>query len=119
MFRKGSLLAAVSAVAALVGAVAAFGQVSATSVAVVAGKPSEFKFTLSKKTVAKGVVTFKVTNKGMISHDFKIGGKTTAVLKTGKTQTIRVTFKKAGRYAYLCTVPGHAAGGMKGTLVVK
>jgi uncharacterized cupredoxin-like copper-binding protein len=106
-------------VAALVASVAAFGQTSATAVAVTAGKPSEFKFTLSKKAVAKGVVSFKFTNKGMIAHDFKIAGKRTAALKTGKSQTIKVTFKKAGKYPYLCTLPGHAAAGMKGTLVVK
>ena len=26
---------------------------------------------------------------------------------------------KAGKYIYLCTVPGHEAGGMKGELTVK
>jgi uncharacterized cupredoxin-like copper-binding protein len=26
---------------------------------------------------------------------------------------------KPGTYTFLCTVPGHAAGGMKGTLTVK
>ena len=29
-----------------------------------------------------------------------------------------VTFAKAGTYEYLCTIPGHAAGGMKGLLKV-
>lgn len=119
MVRKGSLAAVLLAGAALVAAVAAFGKTSATTVAVTAGKPTELRFTLSKKTVAKGVVTFKVTNRGMITHDFKIAGKKTALLRTGRAQTISVTFRKAGRYAYLCTVPGHAAGGMKGTITVK
>lgn len=119
MLRKGSPIAVVAALAALMVAVGASAQTSATAVTVTAGKPSEFRFTLSKKTVAKGVVSFKVTNKGMIAHDFKIAGKKTASLKTGKTQTLKVTFKKAGKYPYLCTIPGHAAAGMKGTLVVK
>ena len=122
MFRKGSALVVLIAVVSLVAAVAAFGGKSstdATTVAVTAGKPSEFKFTLSKKTVPKGITTFKVTNKGTIRHDFKIAGKKTVALATGKTATLRVTFKKAGKYAYLCTLPGHAAGGMKGTLTVK
>ena len=121
-FRKGSALVVLIAVVSLVAAVSAFGGKSstdATTVAVTAGKPAEFKFTLSKKTVAKGITTFKVTNKGMIKHDFKIGGKKTIALATGKTATLKVTFKKAGKYAYLCTLPGHAAGGMKGTLTVK
>ena len=37
-----------------------------TVVNVIAGKPTEFKFTLSAKSVKHGSVTFKVTNKGAI-----------------------------------------------------
>ena len=121
-FRTGSALVVLIAVVSLVAAVSAFGGKSstdATTVAVTAGKPAEFKFTLSKKTVAKGITTFRVTNKGTIKHDFKIAGKKTVTLATGKTATLKLTFKKAGKYAYLCTLPGHAAGGMKGTLTVK
>jgi uncharacterized cupredoxin-like copper-binding protein len=91
---------------------------TATSVTVTAGKPSELKFTLSKRSVPKGLVTFTVTNKGALSHDFKIGGKKTVLLKPGKTATLKVTLK-AGKAPFLCTVAGHAAGGMKGTLTVK
>jgi uncharacterized cupredoxin-like copper-binding protein len=121
MVRKGSAAAVLIALVALATAVSAFGRPdAATPVAVTAGKPAEFNFTLSKKTVKKGTtVAFKVTNKGTIAHDFKINGKKTASLKTGKTQTISVAFKKAGKYTYLCTLPGHAPGGMKGTFVVK
>ena len=118
----GSLAVVVAALAALAVAVSAFGSTdrqTATAVAVTAGKPSEFRFTLSKRTVPKGVTTFKVTNRGTINHDFKIAGKKSAVLAAGKSATLRITFRKAGKYAYLCTLPGHAAGGMKGTLTVK
>ena len=118
---KGSVFV-VGALAALTVAVAgAFGgpaTQSATSVAVTAGKPSELKFIVKPKTVKKGVVDFKVANKGALAHDFKIAGKKTKQLARGKTATLRITFKKAGKYAYLCTVPGHAAGGMKGVLTV-
>jgi uncharacterized cupredoxin-like copper-binding protein len=119
---KGSALVVLIVLVSLVAAVAAFagtGSTSATAVAVTAGKPSELKFTLSKKTIAKGVTTFKVTNKGALSHDFKIAGKKTPMLKSGKAASLTVTFKKAGKYAFLCTVPGHAGGGMKGTLTVR
>ena len=121
-FRKGSLLVALTALVALVASVSAFGgssSTAATTVNVTLGKPGEFNITLSKKTIAKGVTTFKIVNKGGISHDFKIAGKKTAMLKPGRSATLTVTFGKAGRFAYLCTVPGHAAGGMKGTLTVK
>ena len=80
---------------------------------------TEFKFKLSKASAPKGAVAFKVTNKGKVPHDFKISGKKTKLLVPGKSQTLTVTFTKAGKQAYLCTVPGHAPSGMKGTFTVK
>ena len=108
-------------VLALLGALAVALPASArtTTVAVTAAKPSEFHFTLAKSTVLKGTVVFKVTNKGTIPHDFKIAGRRTALVSPGKTATLRVVFRKAGRYPYMCTVSGHAAAGMKGVLRVK
>jgi uncharacterized cupredoxin-like copper-binding protein len=88
-------------------------------VKVTAGSPSEFRFTLSKKTVKRGAVVFKITNKGTLPHDFKIHGKKTPLIQPRKSRTLRVTFKKVGKYKYLCTVSGHAAAGMKGVLRVK
>jgi uncharacterized cupredoxin-like copper-binding protein len=119
-FRKGSALVVLVALVALAAAVSAFGNSAATTtVTVTAGKPSELKFTLSKKTILKGTGIFKVTNKGALPHNFKINGKKTVNLARGKSTTLRVTFTKAGKYTYLCTIPGHAAGGMKGVLTVK
>ena len=92
---------------------------SASTVAVTAGKPSELAFTLNKKSVAKGAVVFSVTNKGKLSHDFKISGKKTALIAPGKTVKLTVTFTKAGKFPYLCTVAGHAPAGMKGVLTLK
>jgi len=78
----------------------------------------EFKFTLSKKSAAPGKVTFKVTNKGAVQHDFKIDGVKTKLISPHQSATLTVNFKKAGSYPYMCTVPGHAAAGMKGTFKV-
>jgi uncharacterized cupredoxin-like copper-binding protein len=111
---------AILGVAALVGVLAwalpaaAHQSRSLATVNVSAGSPSEFKFTLSAKSVKSGVVTFKVTNKGKLAHDFQIGGRKTPLINPGKSNTLRVTLKK-GSYTYMCTVPGHAAAGMKGT----
>ena len=116
--RRTFIAAASVAAAALAIALPALGSLTATGVAVTAGKPSEFKFTLAKKSVAPGAVTFTVANKGKLAHDFKIAGKKTVKLNAGKTTTLKVTLK-AGKAAYLCTLPGHAAAGMKGTLTVK
>src|SRR6266550_5210093 len=79
---------------------------------------TEFKFKLSRTTVPVGAVEFQVVNRGKIKHDFKIAGKKTPLIRPGKSATLKVVFHKKGRYAYLCTVPGHAALGMKGVLGV-
>jgi len=118
-----SLAARVTSAAALlavVGVVAAPAlgsrtHASATAVTVTA---TEFKFKLSKTSVPHGSVTFTVVNKGKLAHDFKISGKKTPLIKPGKSAKLTVTLK-AGKIAYLCTVAGHAAAGMKGKLTVK
>jgi uncharacterized cupredoxin-like copper-binding protein len=111
------LLVALFAVPVLAGssAVSRTGRAQATTVTVTA---TEFKFKLSKTKVARGKITFKVVNHGKLPHDFKIAGKKTKLLKPGQSTTLTVTITKSGRFAYLCTVPGHAAAGMKGKLAV-
>jgi uncharacterized cupredoxin-like copper-binding protein len=109
------LSAALAAAAVIVGAsasavVASTSHSQATTVKVTA---KEFSFALSTKSAKAGAVTFVVTNKGKLAHDFKIAGKKTALINPGKTKTLTVTIKK-GSNPYLCTVPGHAAAGMKG-----
>jgi uncharacterized cupredoxin-like copper-binding protein len=104
----------------------------ARAVAVTAGKPSEFKFTLSARTVRIGVVTFTIRNRGTLAHDFKVctaptkharanacKGHGTRRISPGKSLKLSVRFRKKGSYEYLCTVPGHAAAGMKGLLAVR
>ena len=52
----------------------------------------------------------------LVSHDFKIAGKKTVMLKPGKTAApLTVTLVKGKTYTYICTVPGHAAAGMEAT----
>src|ERR1700761_9157985 len=69
---------------------------AAASVTVAA---SEYKFVLSTKTASKpGAVTFKITNKGHVPHNFKIDNKTSAMISPGKSTTLKVTFAKKGSY---------------------
>jgi len=83
-------------------------------------KGGEFFFKLSTKSVASpGKVTFVFRNTGHILHDFSINGKKTPLTSPGKTATLVVTFKKKGKFTYICTVPGHAAAGMKGVFTVR
>ena len=89
-----------------------------TTIAVTAGKPTEFGFKLSKLKAPKGIVIFKVTNAGAIPHDFKIAGKKTKTLNAGQSATLRVTILKTGKAPFLCTLPSHAVAGMKGNLLI-
>jgi uncharacterized cupredoxin-like copper-binding protein len=79
---------------------------------------SEFKFVLSAKTAKRGVVIFRVTNMGKIKHDFEIKTRKTRLLAHGQSATLRVVFLRKGHYPYRCTVPGHAALGMKGVFTI-
>ncbi len=108
----------------------------ATVVTVTAGKPTEFAFTLSKSsalpwqaTTRSGTVTFKVTNKGALSHRFKVcttpvtsarlntcNGTGAKLLGPGQSATLTITFKQRGTYEYLDPTPGYAAKGMKGVI---
>ena len=83
---------------------------------------NEWSFKLSKRTVPAGsTVVFKVVNKGDELHDFMITalGKKTPYIKSGKSATLKVTFKKKGSYEYICTVGEHAQRGMQGKIKVK
>ncbi len=102
----------------------------ANVITVVAGKPGELAFQLSKSTKLKvGTYIFKVTNKGLGFHTFKFCsvpvknaaknacvGKVTKTLHPGQSAVFTVVVKKAGKYEYLCSIPGHAAAGMKGLI---
>jgi uncharacterized cupredoxin-like copper-binding protein len=126
MKRMALIVAVAAAVIAPAGALARVtaqpaGARSAEKVALLARvkvTASEFKFVLSKKTARRGVVVFRVTNVGMIKHDFSIKGRKTRLLSHGQSATLRVTFLRKGHYRYKCTVPGHAAAGMKGVFTI-
>jgi uncharacterized cupredoxin-like copper-binding protein len=82
----------------------------------------EWSFTFSKNSVKAGsTVIFAVKNKGATAHDlvFTTLGKKTPLLSPGKSATLRVVFKKKGRYAYICSVPRHAERGMADSFLVK
>lgn len=78
----------------------------------------EMGFKLSKRTVPRGTVVFRVANNGHAEHDFRITGKGSPVLQAGERATLRVVFKKRGKFTFICTVEGHALAGMIGKLSV-
>jgi uncharacterized cupredoxin-like copper-binding protein len=76
------------------------------------------RYVLSAKTAPRGVVIFKVTNPASEPHDFRIKGRTTALLTTGQSATLRVTFHRKGRYPYKDTFDHHAQFGCRGVFTV-
>ena len=115
-------LAVLALVLFLAGAAAAFAlsRRGHAPVVVVHVTMRDYRFTLSRQQVPVGTVRFVVVNRGGTVHDFAIARSKdkTRFLQPGQQQTITVTFRKAARLEYLCTVGGHAKLGMKGTLVV-
>ena len=116
MWRAGLGFVGLLLVGLLASPIAASGRPSVTTDRVTM---TEFHFALSPSKVNKGTIRFKLVNNGSVGHDLKINGKKSATIGPHKTGSLTVTFRKAGRYPYLCTIPGHAAAGMKGVLVVK
>jgi uncharacterized cupredoxin-like copper-binding protein len=95
------------------------GRAAATTITVTAGKPSEYRFTLSKTSVAAGgTVVFKVVNRGKKPHNFAIAGKKTPLLAPGQSATLTVVFHAQGKFAYSSSVAGQSAAGMKGVFSV-
>ena len=64
-------------------------------------------------------VTIALHSKDAV-HDFTVqGGDTVVEVGGGKTKTGSFKLAKPGKYTFYCSVPGHEAAGMKGTLTVK
>lgn len=110
----GLCLAAVAAAFATPSAPAA-GTVTRVTV-----KMYEYRFVLSVKKVPVGTVVFTILNKGQLPHTFSIQRlqKVSALVQPGQRTVMRVTFRKAGKYYYLCTVGAHVQYGMYGNLTV-
>jgi plastocyanin len=111
----GLVLAAIAAVLALSRAPA-----HAATVQRVTVNMTEYHFRLSVNHVRKGTVVFTILNKGKIQHTFAIQSlqKVSPVIQAGGKGVLRVTFKKPGKYYYLCTVGAHVQYGMYGNLRV-
>ena len=84
---------------------------------------NEFNIDLSVgDTLTAGKYTFKVDNSGRVEHNLAVQGdgvdKTTPLIKPEGQSSLTVDLAP-GNYTVLCTVPGHAAAGMKVDLTVQ
>jgi manganese oxidase len=80
---------------------------------------SEFAITPADLTIAAGG-SLAVTNAGSAPHDLEIvdAGLSTPMLNGGESATLDLADLAPGTYDLRCSVAGHDAGGMTGTLVV-
>lgn len=115
MVRTARVIALLAAVTTAVLALAAAAAPAPSHTYTVRVDARDFSFTLSRRSVpAESTVRFVVRNRGVQAHGFAVKRKRTRVLRPGQAQTITVSFTKKGRFAFLCTVSGHARLGMKG-----
>ena len=95
---------------------------SAQKLSIAANPQGELKYTTSSLTAKAGSVSIDFTNSSPVEHDFTIASASGAVagatpIFQGGSKTLTVSLK-AGTYKFYCTVPGHRAAGMEGTLTV-
>jgi plastocyanin len=79
----------------------------------------EFKIGLSATHAPAGLVRLEIRNTGMYPHSLAVSGvgvkARTKLIQPGTSAVLLVTLKR-GAYSIWCTVPGHAARGMKAVL---
>jgi plastocyanin len=82
----------------------------------------QLKFLASKASAPAGHVTIKMKNASSVPHDIAIRGAGVSqvgqVVSNGGTSTVSATLQP-GTYTFYCSVDGHEAAGMKGTITVK
>jgi glucose/arabinose dehydrogenase len=115
---KRSILGAAVACALFVAGVALAATPPSHKAVVVNVQLRDYRFVLSRAKVPVGPVKFQLVNSGATAHDFMIAGHRSRILQPHQRQTMTVVFKRASRQSYICTIPGHAALGMKGVLTI-
>lgn len=119
----GALVAVTAFLIAAVAVVAIVNKDSSTasgggSSAPVAVSLTEYKINPSAITATVGG-KLEVTNNGTMPHNLVVtNGPKTPDIAPGKSATLDLSSLKAGTYEVTCTIPGHAAAGMKGTLTI-
>jgi plastocyanin len=90
---------------------------------VAADPQGALKFSTTSLTATAGSDKITFVNQSPVGHNLTIADANGAVVGasptfSGSSKTVSVTLKP-GTYTYYCSVPGHRAAGMQGTLTVK
>jgi plastocyanin len=98
------------------------GTTSGQTLNLAANREGQFKYEPNALTAKAGSVSIAFTNKAPLEHNLTVSTSSGTVLGASptfqggsKTVTLKLT---PGTYKFYCTVPGHRAAGMEGTLTV-
>lgn len=112
----------VLALVAVLGAVAVAGPRAPTAAPgsqLLALRAARTAYSTTTLTARPGEVTVSLANRDLFWHTFTIERLGVNVdVPVGGTRSVSFT-ANPGTYTFLCTIPGHAAAGMRGTLTVR
>jgi plastocyanin len=96
---------------------------SGQTLTLAANPEGQLKYNATSLTAKAGKVTIDFTNMAPLSHNVTVASSAGSVLGAtptfqGGSKTLTLNLK-AGVYKFYCTVPGHRAAGMEGTLTVQ
>jgi uncharacterized cupredoxin-like copper-binding protein len=101
----------------------ATGGTTAGKLSLAANPEGQLKYDTSSLTAKAGSVTINFTNAAPLAHNVNIESASGGVV--GATPTFQGGSKslsvnlKPGKYKFFCSVPGHRAAGMEGSLTVQ
>ena len=95
----------------------------ASKLTVAANPQGQLKFEPSTMSGTAGTVSIDFTNSSSVEHNFTLANSSGAQVGAtptfqGGSKTLTVSLKP-GTYKFYCTVPGHRAAGMEGTLTLQ
>ncbi len=87
----------------------------------------DYRFSPNQLVATVGVaMTVRLTNDGTQRHDLSFPSLEMPGLKgvesivdPGETRTITLQFDRTGSFTFICSLPGHAAAGMTGAVLVR
>jgi plastocyanin len=88
-------------------------------ISIPADPSGQLAFADAKATGTAGAVTIEMPNKSGTQHDIVIDGLGKGPIVASGTSSFKATLDAGKTYTYYCSVPGHRAAGMQGTLTVK
>ena len=93
------------------------------TVSLAANPEGQLKFDKTSLTAKAGNVSIAFTNAASLGHNVTVASASGSVLGAtetfqGGSKTLSLTLKP-GAYKFYCSVPGHRAAGMEGTLTVQ